>query len=207
MTAVRAMPRTPADFGEPRWVWFLFHDSRAAWLWLIVRLYLGYQWLDAGLGKLGSPAWTGGGAGSALTGFINGALQETGGAHPQVQDWYGWFLQHAVLPNAAGFSYLVAIGETAVGVALVLGAFTGIAAFLGIFMNANYLLAGAVSTNPIMILLGVLLLLAWRNAGWIGLDRWLLPAIGTPWDPGRAFTKGDQPAPTVAGPGPGLQEG
>jgi len=32
------------------------------------------------------------------------------------------------------------------------------------------------------------LVLAWRNAGWIGLDRWLLPAFGTPWKPGRVFT-------------------
>jgi thiosulfate dehydrogenase [quinone] large subunit len=29
--------------------------------------------------------------------------------------------------------------------------------------------------------------LAWRNAGWIGLDRALLPALGTPWQPGRIF--------------------
>lgn len=199
MTAVRTMPRTPADFGEPRWAQFLFHDSRAAWLWLIVRLYLGYQWLDAGLGKLGNPAWTGGGAGSALTGFVNGALKETGGAHPQVQDWYGSFLQRVVVPNAGVFSYLVVVGEIAVGVALVLGAFTGVAALLGIFMNANYLLAGAVSSNPIMILLGALLLLAWRNAGWIGLDRWLLPAIGTPWEPGLALRHHDDRASTVAG--------
>jgi hypothetical protein len=75
MSAVRTMPRTPADFREPRWAWLLFHDARAAWLWLAVRL-------------------------------------------------------------------------------------------------------------------------AWRNAGWIGLDRWLLPAIGTPWEPGRAFRRDDQPLPT-----------
>ena len=31
------------------------------------------------------------------------------------------------------------------------------------------------------------LVLAWKTAGWIGVDRWLLPAVGTPWRPGRLF--------------------
>jgi len=26
-----------------------------------------------------------------------------------------------------------------------------------------------------------------ENSGWIGLDRWILPALGTPWRPGRVF--------------------
>lgn len=56
-------------------------------------------------------------------------------------------------------------------------------------MNANYPLAGTVSSNPILIILGTLLVLAWRNAGWIGLDRWLLPALGTPWQPGDVFNR------------------
>jgi hypothetical protein len=77
-----------------------------------------------------------------------------------------------------------------VGVALVLGILTGIAAFFGVLMNANYLLAGTVSSNPVLIILGALIILAWRNAGWIGLDRFLLPALGTPWRPRRVFRRG-----------------
>jgi thiosulfate dehydrogenase [quinone] large subunit len=94
-----------------------------------------------------------------------------------------------VVPNAGIFGWLVTIGELAVGLALILGALTGIAAFFGIVMNANYLLAGTVSSNPILIILGTLLVLAWRNAGWLGLDRWLLPALGTPWQPGEVFDR------------------
>ena len=194
MTDRQPRPSSPADFSEPRWARSLFHEGRAAWLWLIVRLYLGWQWLDAGLGKLGSTAWVGHDAGAALSGFAGNAISETSGAHPQVQGWYGSFLQNVVLPHAGVFSYLVVAGELAVGVALILGAFTGIAAFFGVFMNANYLLAGSVSTNPLMIMLGVLVMLAWRNAGWIGLDRWLLPAIGTPWEAGRVFRHDHAPA-------------
>jgi thiosulfate dehydrogenase [quinone] large subunit len=32
-----------------------------------------------------------------------------------------------------------------------------------------------VSLNPIMLVIEILLLLAWRSAGWVGLDRWAIP--------------------------------
>jgi thiosulfate dehydrogenase [quinone] large subunit len=54
-------------------------------------------------------------------------------------------------------------------------------------MNFNYLLAGTVSTNPMMFLVAGLLVLAWKTAGWLGVDRFLLPALGTPWAPGKVF--------------------
>ena len=162
----------------------LFGDVRWSWIWLVLRLYVGWQWLQAGWEKLHSPAWTGSKAGTAMSGFVNGALSHTGGAHPNVQAWYAWFLQHIVLPNVSAWSYFISWGEFLVGVALVLGLFTGIAAFFGSFMNVNYLLAGAVSTNPILFIIATWLVLAWKTAGWIGLDHWLLPALGTPWSPG-----------------------
>jgi thiosulfate dehydrogenase [quinone] large subunit len=165
----------------------LFSDVRWAWIWLILRVYVGWQWVDAGWGKLHSTAWVGSKSGTALTGFVNGALKETGGANPNVQDWYAWFLQHVVLPNAGFWSYLVAVGEFLVGVALIVGLFTGIAAFVGSFMNVNYLLAGSVSINPILFVIATWLVLAWKTAGWWGVDRWLLPALGTPWSPGYIF--------------------
>jgi thiosulfate dehydrogenase [quinone] large subunit len=118
-----------------------------------------------------------------------GAMEKTAGPHPDVVGWYAGFLHNTVLPNAAFFSHLVAWGELFVGVGLVLGAFTGVAAFFGAFMNMNYLFAGTVSTNPFMFLIQLLLILAWRVAGWYGLDRFLLPILGTPWKPGKLFKK------------------
>lgn len=167
----------------------LFGDVRFAWIWLILRLYVGWEWVQAGWGKLNNPAWTGNQAGTAITGFVNGALNKTGGEHPDVQAWYAWFLQNLVLPNAATWSYLVTWGEILVGIALILGIFTGIAAFFGSFMNINYLLAGTVSTNPILFVIATWLVLAWKTAGWWGLDRWVLPALGTPWRPGLVFNE------------------
>ncbi len=48
-------------------------------------------------------------------------------------------------------------------------------------------MAGSASTNGMLFAIATWLVLAWRNAGWIGLDRWLLPALGTPWRPGYFF--------------------
>jgi thiosulfate dehydrogenase [quinone] large subunit len=65
----------------------------------------------------------------------------------------------------------------------------------------NYLLAGTLSTNPVLFFIAVLLVLAWRTAGWWGIDRWLLPLMGTPWNPGAIL--GDRPGPRVATEGTG----
>lgn len=160
---------------------FMFANPKSAWFWFIVRVYVGYEWVMAGWGKIGMAAWTGDQAGASLTGFVNGALAKTVGAHPDVQGWYAWFLTHAIIPHASLWSHVIAYGEFLVGIALILGIFTGIASFFGLFMNFNFLLAGAVSVNPILFVLQVGLMFAWRIAGWIGCDRYLLTKIGTPW--------------------------
>ena len=69
-------------------------------------------------------------------------------------------------------------GELLVGAALILGLFTGLAAFFGGLMNASYLLAGTVSINPVLFILATWLVLGWRVAGWWGLDRLVLPRFG-----------------------------
>jgi thiosulfate dehydrogenase [quinone] large subunit len=160
---------------------FLFENTRSSWLWFVVRIYLGYAWLTAGIGKVGEAAWTGENAGAAVRGFVSGALEKTGGAHPDVQGWYATFLEAVVIPNAEIFGHIIAWGEVLVGIALIIGIFTGIAAFFGLFMNLNFLLAGTVSINPVLFVLGIGVVLAWKVAGYYGIDRWLLPKLGTPW--------------------------
>lgn len=177
------------EISEPKFTRFLFADTRFAWFWLIVRIYVGWQWLQAGWGKVNSPLWTGGQAGTALRGFLTAALQKSSGPHPDVAGWYAAFLQNVVMPHAAGWGHMIAYGELLVGVALISGLFTGIAAFFASFMNFNYLFAGTVSINPLLALLEIFLILAWRTAGWWGLDRFALPHFGTPWQPGKIFVK------------------
>ncbi|WP_055109775.1 DoxX family membrane protein [Paenibacillus ihumii] len=159
---------------------FLFNNTRSALLWLVIRLYLGYAWLSAGWSKVTSDQWVGSNAGAGLTGFVKGAVGKAAEGK-DVTGWYASFLENMVLPNATLFSYLVAFGELLVGLGLILGLLTGIAAFFGAFMNASFLFAGTLSTNPLLFILATWIVLAWKVAGWYGLDRWALPLLGTPW--------------------------
>jgi thiosulfate dehydrogenase [quinone] large subunit len=168
---------------------FLFNSTKSAWIWLIIRLYVGYVWLSSGIGKLSKPAWIGEDAGKAIQGFVGGALSKAE-AGSDVTGWYAWFLENVVLPNATVFSYMVVFGEIAVGLGLIVGLLTGIAAFFGSLMNASFLFAGTVSSNPLLFILATWLVLAWKVAGWYGLDRWALMKLGTPWS--RASNKLDE---------------
>jgi thiosulfate dehydrogenase [quinone] large subunit len=160
---------------------FLFQNTLASWLWLVVRVFAGWQYLDAGWHKLNTPAWVDG-SGQAILGFWKGALAVNNGKPVITYDWYRNFIQFLVDTNSAGwFSYVIVGGEIAVGLGLILGAFVGVAAFSGLLMNMAFLLAGTVSTNPVLAVLGMLLILAWKNAGYVGLDRYFLPLLGTPW--------------------------
>lgn len=145
-------------------------------LWTLLRVYLGYNWLMSGYGKVfgeGSAAWVGANAGTAVTGFLKGALNKTAGPHPDVQSWYAWFINHVALPNAKVFSYTVAWGEFLVGIALILGFLTTIALLAALLMNFNYLLAGTVSANPIYIIEALVLLWAGWAAYYWGVDRFI----------------------------------
>jgi thiosulfate dehydrogenase [quinone] large subunit len=161
---------------------FLFQNTLTSWLWLVVRLYVGYDFIVAGWHKFTTPAWMDG-SGQGIMGFWKGALGTTASGAPVVTfDWYRSFLQYLVDTNSGGwFSYVIVFGELAVGVGLILGAFVGLAAAGGLLLNFAFLLAGTTSTNPVLVALGFLLILAWKNAGYVGLDYFLLPMLGTPW--------------------------
>ncbi len=180
---------------DPPLVKELFGNTRWAWLWVIPRLYVGYTWLTSGLGKLGNPAWTQ--TGEALRGFWEraAAIPEAPARPAIAFDWYRSFIQGMLDSGAyTWFAKLISVGELLIGAALILGAFTGIAAFLGGFMNWNFMMAGTASINPVLFTFSILLVLAWKTAGWLGLDRWLLPLLGVPWQPGRLFQRGERGA-------------
>lgn len=189
-------------FEEPRLAKFIFGDPRMAVVWLLVRIYVGWQWLSAGIEKLQNPVWTGSQAGTAMAGFVNGALQKSTGTNIAVQGFYAGFLQTVVRPHTAMWSYAITYGEILVGLGLIVGLFTGIAAFFGGLLNANYLLAGTLSTNPMLFILATWLVLAWRVAGFIGLDRFVLPAGGVPGHAGKLFKHEEKPAVATLRPAP-----
>jgi thiosulfate dehydrogenase (quinone) large subunit len=157
----------PVYIEEPPVSRWLFGSSSAGWIWLIARLWLGYEWLHAGWEKMTGPgraAWMENG--KALKGFAAGAIAaSTEPEHPQVA--YGWWVSFLnwVSDNAVWMGKLVAVGEVIIGIALILGLFTGIFAFLGVVLNFSFVFSGSAGVNPAFIIVGLLLVLAWRNAG------------------------------------------
>jgi len=148
---------------------FIRNNKGFAGLLAIIRIYVGYQWVTAGLGKVIG--------GFDASGFMQGAIAQAGGENPAVQGWWATFLETVALPNAGLFSFMVAWGEVLVGIALILGIFTNFAALMGITMNFAFLLSGTVSTNAQMVILTIFLIVAGYNAGRYGLDRWVIPFL------------------------------
>ena len=173
--------RKGAVVQEPSAVTTLLNHPLAAWLWLPIRVWLGWQWVVAGWEKVTNPAWMQSGA--ALKGFLAGAVAAMGAHGPVIHyTWYSNFLKMLLASNSyVWMAKLVSLGETMVGIALILGAFTGFAAFFGAFMNFNYLMAGTVSVNPMFLVLGVALMIAWKVSGYIGADYFLVPRFGALW--------------------------
>lgn len=183
----RAFRRRQLD--DPAWLRGIFGNAALAPLWLAARLYLGYQWLIAGWHKAwGEDRWIAveGRDGLALRAYWERATAIPEQGRPQITyDWYRDFLTFLLDHHAyTWFAWVIAIGEVAIGVALIIGAFTGVAALAGATMNFNFQLAGTASVNPVLFIIAVLIMFGWKVAGWIGVDRWLLPALGTPWQPG-----------------------
>jgi thiosulfate dehydrogenase [quinone] large subunit len=182
------------ELRDPGLIRAIFSSTWLAPLWLVARLYLGYQWLLAGSHKVwGEGRWiaVSGPDGLPLQSFWQRAIAIPEQGSPAIKyDWYRQFLTF-MLDHGwyHWFAWVIALGEVMVGILLIVGAFAGIAALAGAFMNFNFMLAGSASINPVLFILAILILFGWKVVGWIGVDRWLLPALGTPWQPGPVLRR------------------
>jgi thiosulfate dehydrogenase [quinone] large subunit len=159
---------------------WLYRSKAASIIWLVARVWLGYGWLNAGYQKLwGSEKavfWSGAGAG--VKGFATaGVAGSTAGQGGASYGWWAAFLHNFVIPNASWIAKLITVSELVIGALLILGLFTGAAAIAGLSLNVIYMFTGSAGVNPAYAIISVLLILAWRNAGYIGLDRVALPAL------------------------------
>ena len=170
---------------DPAFIKALFNDVRFSVLWLIARVWIGWEWLQAGLHKVGDVGWTG--DGSALKAYWERAVAIPEQGRPAISfDWYRGFLQFLIDTESwTWFAKLITYGEVLVGIGLIVGAFVGIAAFFGGLMNFSFMLAGSASTNPVLFIIAIGLMFAWKIAGFIGADYFLLNWIGTPWSRGK----------------------
>jgi thiosulfate dehydrogenase [quinone] large subunit len=172
-----------AKSGNLRVADWLFRSNYASILWLIVRVWLGYQWLNAGYQKIWGNEkaffWNGNGAG--VFGFAKSGVAAN--ATPMGAVGYGWwaaFLHNFVMPNASWIAKVISLGEI-VGIGLILGLFTGLAALCALSLNFTYMMTGSAGVNPLYALAGLFLVLAWRNAGLFGLDGLVVRRVVTPF--------------------------
>ena len=169
-----------APTGNLRFADWLYRAKAASVVWLVARLWLGYEWLNAGYQKLwgaeNSGFWNSSGA--AVKGYatagIAGSASGKGGAS---YGWWAAFLHNFVVPNASWIAKLIAVSEFAIGVLLIVGLFTGAAALAGLVLNLVYMFSGTAGVNPAYAVVSLLLVLAWRNAGYLGMDSVALPWV------------------------------
>lgn len=160
----------------------------------IVRIYVGWEWMVHGWDKM---------VGNFdATGFLNNAIanpvadRATGAAlFPN----YTNFLEAFALPNVKLVNFLIPVGEFLIGVGLIVGGLTLTATFFAMMLNFMFLFAGTVSTNPWLLMLGVIIFVAGANAGRFGLDGYVMPYIRKGLDKLLRRRGGDKPKGTAPG--------
>ena len=178
-----------AEFADPPLARWLFKNVVSAWLWLPIRVYVGFQWLLLGHEHLSDPTWVGGGAALRAL-WLETVLVPPSPEPPTLAHASYVAVVDGLLDLGAEdiLAKLIVFAELLVGISLIAGAFVGLTAFLGVMMNMTLLLAGVGSADPLAYAAAIGLVLAWRVAGYLGLDRLLLPSVGVPWTrsgPGR----------------------
>ena len=154
----------PSAASVPRFIHWIQRSKIAAVIWTAMRVWLGIMWIEAGVAKL----W-----GAENSAFLHSGAPGVAGlaAHGvPAYSWWGSFLHGFVVPNAGWIGVLVAVAEFAIGVALVLGFFTPIAAIGSLLLLFTYMMSGVASVCAFYALFAVVLLAMWPTAGWIGLD-------------------------------------
>jgi thiosulfate dehydrogenase (quinone) large subunit len=162
---------SPIEFlGEPS----QRHNVRA-WEWLketklmalpltALRCWLGVMWIEAGAAKL----W-----GAENPGFLHNSGAAVAGfaAHGvPAYSWWGSFLHSFVVPNASWVAILVAVAEYAIGLALISGLFTRVAAVGSLALLFTYIMSGTASVCAFYALCAIVILVFWRTSSWLGID-------------------------------------
>lgn len=159
-----------------------FVSRLASPVWLALRIYLGSVWLQFGLAKI-QGGWLASNPLESLLGAI------AAGQVPTPLPFYSRIA--AVLVNTGAdqvLSFAIPLVEVAISVAFFASVFLVPAAVGAILLNINLILSGIASLqfDGRIIALQLLLLLAWRVAGTIGLGtlisrlRHHWPAAGRP---------------------------
>jgi thiosulfate dehydrogenase [quinone] large subunit len=154
----------PSKRTNTRVVQWLVQSKIMAVGWLAMRVWVGIMWMQAGWAKLF-------GAENAYFLHNHGAGVAGFAAHGvPAYSWWGSFLHSFVVPNAGWIGILIAVAEFAIGLALVLGLFTRLAALGSLALLFTYVMSGTASVCAFYALFAIVILATWKTSSWIGAD-------------------------------------
>ena len=150
------------------------HEASKEGIYLVpLRAFIGIGWIRAFAEKATDPNWVGGGT---LTDFLNSHLAADQMPFPFYRD----LTTDVFLPHAAALAWIVLIGQLMAGLGIMTGTLTTAALLGGLFMNVNFVLAGAPDPSPFYIVIQALLLVC--AAGTImGVDGWIAARRHAKW--------------------------
>src|ERR1700733_4580795 len=154
----------PAERTTPGFVGWLRESKIASVAWLAVRVWVGIMWIQAGVAKV----W-----GAENPAFLhnNGAgVAGFAGHGAAAYSWWGSVMHSFVVPNASWIAVIVAFGELAIGLGLVVGLLTRTAAIASLLLLFPFVMAGTASVCAFYALCAIIVLATWRTSTWIGVD-------------------------------------
>jgi len=156
--------RTSRPLGLIAWP---FRSPLTSPVWLVLRIYLASVWMQFGVAKIRG-GWL---RGDGLSALMEAVAQ---GHTPAPFPFYTGVAELLVETGMAGaLSLLIPLAEVAIATAFLSGVLLVPAAVCAILINLNLILAGIASINfdGRIIAMQVLLLVAWRVAGYLGLGK------------------------------------
>jgi thiosulfate dehydrogenase (quinone) large subunit len=150
----------------------LYNSPIASWVLLPLRLFLGVTFLYAGIQKFTDPQFLHPGT----IGFIGKQMLAYAKGSP-----IGGFLTSVVVPHALLFGYLVAFGEIAIGLGVLLGFLLRPAAFFGMLLSLIFFLSVTWHVYPYFYGADIVFVFGWLtlllngplNTGLSTLDEYL----------------------------------
>lgn len=116
---------------------------------LLVELFIGLGWVRAAVEKIVDPTWW---DGSGLSGFLE--------LHAALTlPWYEGFVEAVIAPNLLAVSIVVVIAQLFAGIALISGWKLSAGLATGLFLNLNFVAAGAVDPSIFYLVCQTALLL------------------------------------------------
>jgi thiosulfate dehydrogenase [quinone] large subunit len=164
MNKVIAIFGNPTERTTPGVFSWLRQSKIASVAWLAVRVWIGIMWFQAGWSKV---------FGAENPSFLhnNGAgVAGFAGHGAAAYSWWASIMHSFVVPNASWIAVLVAFGELAIGLGLIVGFLTRTAAVASLFLLFTYIMSGTAGVTGFYALCALIVLATWRTSTWIGLD-------------------------------------